>query len=309
LKRIIYDGDPGIDDALAILYMLKSPKTMPLGITTVSGNVAIDKATKNALNLVEMTGRGRVPVAMGATKPLLREHIHAEAFHGQDGLGDTNLLEPNLKPEPVHAADQIISSVMANKGDIVMVAVGPLTNLAMVVLKEPSIRSYLRRVIIMGGAIRVPGNVTMASEFNIYVDPEAAKIVFSSGLPITLVSLDVTMNHRNTLTPSRLREIEEANTSIGPFIGKIARFYNDSCRKHGEEGHMHDPLAVGIAIDEELITESERIYVDVETEGRITLGKTQADLRAYPTSAPNLTHCVQIDYEKFLNDFVDTLRS
>ena len=110
MEKIIYDGDPGIDDALAILYMLKSPKIVPLGITTVSGNVAIDKATKNALNLVEMTGRRSVPVAMGASKPLLREHIYAEAFHGQDGLGETNLPEPILKPESVHAMDQIISA-------------------------------------------------------------------------------------------------------------------------------------------------------------------------------------------------------
>jgi len=309
LPKVILDCDPGIDDALAMLYALKSPHTTLLGITTVAGNVTVDKAVKNALNVVEMVERGKVPVAKGATKPLYREHMHAEAFHGKDGLGDTNLPEASLKPEPVHASDQIISSIMANKGDVELVTLGPLTNLAMVVLKEPSIRSHLRKVIIMGGAIRVPGNVTMASEYNIYADPEAAKTVFNSGLPITLVSLDVTMNHRNILTPSHLRAIEDANPRIGAFIVRIARFYTESCGKNGQEGHLHDPLTVGIALDEELITECERIYVDVETEGRITLGKTQADLRRVPRCPPNLTHCVQINYEKFLNDFVDTLKS
>jgi purine nucleosidase len=308
LIKIIYDGDPGIDDALAILYALKSPKTMPLGITTVAGNVGIEKGTKNALNLVEMAERGRIPVAIGATKPLIREHVQAEEFHGQDGLGNTNLSAPNLKPEQNHATDQIVSSIMANKGEVVLVAVGPLTNLAIAVIKEPSIISHVRKVIIMGGAIRVPGNVTMASEFNMYADPEAAKIVFGSGLPITLVSLDVTMNRRNVLTSSRLKEIEDAETRAGGFIGRIARFYIESCRKHGEEGFMHDPLAVGIAIDEELLTECEHIYVDVETEGRITLGKTQADLRVHPKYPPNLTHCVQINYERFFGDFIDTLK-
>ena len=247
--KLIYDGDPGIDDALAILYALNSPKTILQGITTVAGNVTIDKTTKNALNLLEMAERSEIPVAKGAAKPLLRELRQAEEFHGPDGLGNTNLPEPKLKPEPIHAMDQIISSIMANKGDIALVAAGPLTNLAMAVLKEPNIRFHVRKVIIMGGAIRAPGNVTMASEFNIYTDPEAAKIVFNSGLPIILVSLD-----------------------------------------------------------EELMTESENIYVDVETEGKITLGKTQADLRRYSKCQPSLTHCVQIDYEKFFNDFVDTLR-
>jgi len=308
LIKIIYDGDPGIDDALAILYALKSPKTMPLGITTVAGNVGLEKGTRNALKLVEMSERGRIPVAMGATKPLIREHVKAEEFHGQDGLGNTNLPVPNLKPEQDHATDQIVSKIMANKGEVVLIAVGPLTNLAIAVIKEPDIVSHVRKAVLMGGAIRVPGNVTMASEFNMYADPEAAKIVFGSGLPITLVSLDVTMNRRNVLTSSRLKEIEDAGTKLGGFIGKIARFYIDSCKKHGEEGFMHDPLAVGLAINEELLTESEHIYVDVETEGRIALGKTQADLRVQPQYPPNITHCVQINYERFFADFIDTLK-
>ena len=170
-----------------------------------------------------------------------------------------------MKPEPIHAIDQIISSIITNKEDIVLVAVGPLTNLAIAVLKEPTIRLFVRRVIIMGGAIRAPGNVTMASEFNIYGDPEAAKIAFNSGLPITLVSLDVTVNQRNIMTPSRLKENEDAERRVRWFIGRIARFYMESCRKYEqiEGGYLHDPLAVGIAVDESLITESERIYVNV----------------------------------------------
>jgi len=250
-------------------------------------------------------------------KPLLRELRTAEHVHGKNGLGNTCLPRPKKREEQKDAVNLIIDKVKESPSEITLVTAGPLTNLAVVVLKEPSIKQDFEEVIVMGGALEVPGNVTPAAEFNIYTDPEAAKIVFHSGLPITLVSLDVTMKRENgkvvnILTPDRLAEIESAGTPLTKFIGKMTRFYMEFSKKYeGIEGcYLHDPLAVAVAIDKNLV-EPERLYVDVETKGEITLGKTLGDLRKIPECLkhePNVNVCRNVCSERFLDMFVNSLK-
>ncbi len=251
---------------------------------------------------------------MGASKPLLGELETSERFHGRDGLGDTEDLFRDLnyrellgKVKP--GVDLIVKSVLENPQPITLVTAGPLTNLALAVRMRPEIATKIGDVIIMGGAVREPGNVTMAAEFNIHTDPQAAKIVFNSGLPITLVSLDVTTKEENILTHDHLAEIEKTDTGISRFVSRIARYRMKSGResKYIRGCFLHDPLAVAIAIDRRLVRKSEEIYVDVETAGEITLGKTQADLRRYSEHRPNLTHCLEVDSGRFLDMFLQSL--
>src|SRR2546426_10720650 len=192
MYRIILDTDPGIDDALALFLALASPELQLEAITTVSGNVHVDLTTRNALTLLELAGRTDIPVARGCDRPLSRQPVFAEYVHGQNGLGGVELPEPQLQPVGQHAVDLIIERVMAAPREITLVPIGPLTNIALALRKEPRIAEHVREVVIMGGALRVPGNVTPEAEFNIYADPHAAHIVFHAGWPIRLVSLDVT---------------------------------------------------------------------------------------------------------------------
>jgi purine nucleosidase len=221
--RILLDCDPGIDDAMAILFALKSDNVKLEGITTVGGNISPDQTTQNALEILEVAGHYEVPVARGVAKPLLRDLKSTGEVHGKDGLGNVNLPLPRIKEKPIHAVDLIINTIMDNPGEITLVPVGPLTNIAVAVVKEPRLKDYVKDVVIMGGAVTVAGNITSEAEFNIYTDPEAAKMVFHSGMPITLVGLDVTM--KTLLKPEHLAEIEEANTPVTRLVGKIAKHY------------------------------------------------------------------------------------
>ena len=306
MKRIIYDGDPGIDDALAILLALRSPEVKLEAITTVGGNVALELATQNALRILELVGEKGVRVAKGYEHT---GHRTATDFHGEDGLGNTGLPLPARTAEKTNAVDLMISEIRRERYGISLVTAGPLTNVAKAVEKDPDIKDYVREVIVMGGAIRVPGNATSTAEFNIYTDPEAAKTVFASGLPITLVSLDVTT--QVVLRPEHLAEIEEADTELTDFIGRMVRYYMKASRVfEGLDGcYLHDPLAVGFAMDNS-IAHTEMIHVKVETrEGAMTRGMTVADLRARPSSRPNVRYCSMVRSEDFLSLFINRLRS
>jgi len=305
LKRIIYDGDPGIDDALAILLALRSPEVKLEAVTTVGGNVTVELATQNALKILELVGDEDVRVAKGYERPGLKT---ATSFHGEDGLGNTGLPPPTRKAESTNAVDLMISEIKTERYGISLVTAGPLTNLAKAVEKDPSIRDYVREVIVMGGAIGVPGNVTPAAEFNIYTDPEAAQTVFASGLPITLVPLDVTT--QVVLRPDHLAKIEEANTELTDFIGRMVRYYMEASKRFGglDGCYLHDPLAVGFAIDNS-IARTEMVHVEVEThKGAVTRGMTLADLRAKPSSRPNVRYCSEVRSDDFLDLFVSRLR-
>ena len=308
--RILFDGDPGIDDALAILYAAKSDNIELVGISTVGGNITIENTTRNALRLLEITGRTEIPVARGIGKPLLRVNESAGEVHGRDGLGNTSLPEPKIKEVPEHAVDFIINTIMKNPNQITLVPVGPLTNIAVAVIKEPRLKDYVKEVVVMGGAVTTFGNITPESEFNIYTDPEAAKIVFESGMPITLVGLDVTM--KTLLTPHHLAEITKAGTPVTDLIGKIITHYMKFYREVvGVDGcGMHDPLAVAVAADRSLV-KTRRYYVTVETKGEYTTGETVADLRASKeglVKPPNMDVCIEVDSERFLRRYIDTVK-
>lgn len=308
--QLIFDGDPGIDDALALLYALNSENAILRGITTVGGNISLDNTTRNALRILEITNHTEVPVARGIGKPLLRENKSVGEVHGKDGLGNSNLPSPKIKEVDIHAVDFIINTIMENPKQITLVPVGPLTNIAIAVIKEPRLKDYVKEVVIMGGAVTTFGNITPESEFNIYTDPEAAKIVFESGLPITLVGLDVTM--KTLLTPSHLEEIMTKSTPVTDFIDKIIthymKFYKEVVGVNG--CGMHDPLAVAVAIDKSLV-KTRKLFVTVETKGEFTTGETVADLRGSKEGVvrkPNMDVCVEVDAQRFLHSFIETLK-
>jgi purine nucleosidase len=309
-RRILFDCDPGIDDALALIYALRSKSVKLEGITTVGGNIDLDKTTQNALRILEITGREEVPVAKGIAKPLMRVNKSVGEVHGIDGLGNSQLPAPKIKESDVHAVDFIIDIIMENPGEIILVPVGPLTNIAVAVIKEPRLKDYVKEVVIMGGAVTTFGNITSEAEFNIYTDPEAAKIVFESGLPITLVGLDVTM--KTLLTPTHIEEITSMDTPVTSFVGKITRHYMEFYKNVvGVNGcGMHDPLAMGVAIDKSLV-KTKRFYVTVETRGEYTTGETVGDLRGSKEGVlhpPNMDVCLEVDSERFIRSFIETIK-
>lgn len=225
-KPIIMDVDVGVDDALAMMLALRSPELDLRAITTVSGNVHVDKTSVNALKVLEAMGVSRIPVAKGAAKPLLRDLEVAEDFHGKDGLGDSNIALPKLQVDKRHAVDLLTEETAARPKQIAVVATGPLTNIATVILREPRFAENVRELVIMGGAYGVTvygyGNANPAAEFNIYADPEAASIVFKSGIPLTAVGLDITTDPTTMLTKELYRRIKQAGTPLAKFVCLIA---------------------------------------------------------------------------------------
>jgi len=191
-KRILIDTDPGIDDSLAILLALASPEVQIEGITTIHGNCSVDQATINALSILELANSHGITVAKGFPIPLVQPSLLAAETHGDAGLGYAKLPEPRGRPKFQHASDFLIEKIMSNPGELTLVAIGPLTNVAFAIRKEPRIVEALKEVIVMGGTIRYPGNASPLAEYNVFVDPHAAHMVYHSGMPITLVPLDVT---------------------------------------------------------------------------------------------------------------------
>jgi inosine-uridine nucleoside N-ribohydrolase len=271
-RRIILDCDPGVDDALAIFLALRSPELKIEAITPVSGNVPLSFTLPNALRLVEIAGRPDVPVAGGAATPLIRRLVTAHYVHGENGLGGVEFPEPKLKPVAETAAELIRRVVHSSPGEITIVGIGPLTNVATALKSDPELASQIREIVVMGGSLS-GGNITPAAEFNFYVDPEAARIVFDSGVPLTMVGLDVT--HKVLLGEEQLKVLEAAQTPVSQTAAKIMRATFERMRK----GHdvtfvaMHDPLTVAHLIDPTLLTLKD-YYVQIETSGEFTAGES-----------------------------------
>ena len=274
--NIIFDTDPGVDDAFALLYALSHPNINVLGITTVFGNAPVEISTKNALILSEMAGKGTI-VYQGANKPLERKVTDYPSFiHGYDGLGDTNHPHPKLNASKLDAAHFIINEINENSGNINLVAVGPLTNIANSIKKDPSIVNKVNSLIIMGGSWLAGGNITPVAEANIYNDPEAAEIVFKSGLPIIMVGLDVT--NKVFLSQKDIDKLSSLNNS-GKFLKEISniymKFYKDTRNMDG--CFFHDATAVIAMTNPEFFKyKVARVYV---SQDNLTRGQTVVYLK------------------------------
>ncbi len=305
---LILDCDPGVDDALAILYAVRSPGCRLLACTTVRGNVDAATGALNALRVLEAAGAGDVPVAVGCDEWLLEPKSDARAVHGEDGLGNTFLPPPRGRPVDEHAVDVILRLTRQYPCEVVLVAVGPLTNLAVALAKDPELPRRVRRVVVMGGAARPPGNIGPVTEANIAHDPEAARAVFAAGWPLSMVGLDVTM--RTLLGEQDAERLRASGDPVGVFAHRIVQHYMDFYRRVlGRRAcALHDPLAVGVALDPSLVR-TVRAYVEVETAGRFTRGMTVVDLRVLynpelSVAEPNCDVCLEVEAERFLRTFL-----
>ncbi len=307
MLRIILDTDPGIDDALALFLALASPEDVQIeAITAVSGNVDVEATTRNALALLTLAGRTDIPVARGCSLPLVRTPVAADYVHGLNGLGEAALPDLAARPVAQHAVDLIVDTVLRAPGEITIVAIGPLTNVAMALRREPRIATLVREVVIMGGALRVPGNVTPAAEFNIYADPHAAHIVLHSGWPIRIVSLDTTM--QAALQREQVEALTRDGGTVKTFIRQMMAYSFDvfGPRYGVSEFHMHDPLCMAAAFQPDLIT-WEPAYVDVELAGTLTLGETVAYFKdsEATASAPNVQASIGVDADRFVRLYLE----
>ena len=320
-RRVIIDTDPGTDDAMAIILALNSPEFKVEALTVVPGNVDAHQGLENALKIVSLAGRCDVVVAGGAQHPLNQKLITAQFWHGKNGLANVELPVSKCKADPRFGPDLIIEMVHRYPHEITLIPVGPLTNIALAVSKDPSIAALVKDIVIMGGSIS-GGNVNGAAEANIYNDPEAAQIVFNGGWMVTMVGSDV--GERTLITRKYLAELQASHGPQSDFIAKIADFYLTRSEKSGYSGAaMYDPLAVGIALDPTLGTLKE-MHVDVETKGEFTRGETVAnrmgsnennvlhgdhyEIEGAIPLKPNARVCVASDAERFLQLFVSRIR-
>jgi pyrimidine-specific ribonucleoside hydrolase len=276
--RIIIDADPGVDDALAILLAAASPELRIEGITPVAGNVPLELTLPNALRLVEIAGRTDIPVAAGANRPLTRKLITAAYAHGENGLGGVQFPEPRTKPVSETASQLIRRVVRAHPGEVTIVAIGPLTNLAVAFREDHDLPHMVRSIYMMGGSLS-RGNVTPSAEFNIYVDPEAAQEVFHAGIPIVMVGLDVT--RKAVLRDEHIKRLEAASNQSAQAAGKITRaIWNRMQRSNFAGGPvMHDSVAVAALLHPATV-KLQDYYVEVETAGEFTAGETLGYSRA-----------------------------
>lgn len=314
---VILDTDGGVDDALALIMALNSPQLDLKAITVVAGNVSLEQATNNVLRVLSVVEPDTLPVvAQGCEKPLVKPPCYATTIHGADGLGELHRFKnpdgtpryPQLTIEPSteNAIELLLKAAQEYGKDLNIVAVGPLTNLATAIQKDSATLKKIGRIVIMGGAVTVPGNITAAAEFNFFVDPDAAQIVMESGIPITLVSLDVTMKAPLS------RQVVEDNCKHRPsqltqFVADCTEiymaFYRDNEGFYG--CYLHDPLAMAVAIDPSLV-KTKSLYMMVETKGQFTTGMSLADRRDRrdeKMNPPNVEVCLDVDTERFTQLF------
>jgi len=319
-KRIIIDTDPGTDDALAIMLGLNSPEIEVDAITVVPGNVTAEQGLHNALALASLANRCDIPVAGGAKHPLFQKLITAEFWHGKNGLADIEL-PVKCHADQRFAPDLIIEMLHKYPHEITLVPIGPLTNIALALLKDPSIAGLAKEVVIMGGGLS-GGNVNAAAEANIYNDPEAAQIVFSAGWRLTMAGLDV--SNKTLMTSKEVAELKASPGPISNFVAAVAQFLLDLSAKYGFNGTaMYDPLAMGAAIDPNLVT-TQAMHVDVETKGEFTRGETVANRQGFVERnvlhgdryviegmdrvRPNVQVCVDVKADQFLQMFVSRIK-
>ncbi|HMO57184.1 MAG TPA: nucleoside hydrolase [Roseiflexaceae bacterium] len=272
-RRVILDTDPGIDDALAILLALASPEVELAAVSVTGGNCPLGAGVRNALDVLALINRSDIPVCPGIGLPLLRPPYTAEETHGAAGLGYAQMAPSPVPPASEHGVDMIIREIMAHPGEVTLVAVAPLTNVALAIRKEPRIVEAVHDVIIMGGALRADGNTTSLAEFNFYVDPHAAHIVLESGMPITLLPWDVTS--KVLLTQDDVDRLRRIPTPLTHFIAEATRFYIEfHLSAFGYAGcSINDPIALAMVFMPDLVT-TEPMHVAIEYTSELTAGKT-----------------------------------
>jgi purine nucleosidase len=289
-QKIIIDTDPGQDDAVAILLALASPEDFDvLGIVAVAGNVSLAQNARNALKVVELSCRTDVPVYAGCERPMRRHLVTAEHVHGDSGLDGPGLPEPSIQLQQQHGVDYIIDTVLAHEpGTITLCTLGPLTNIAMALVKAPHIASRIKEIVMMGGAYFEVGNITPTAEFNIYVDPEAADVVLRSGVPIVMAPLDLT--HMILTTHDRLEKIAAIGNRAGTAVSQMLAFSERfDLQKYATKGApLHDPCVIAYLIEPDLF-EGRHINVTVETGSELTMGMTVADYWGITNRAANVT--------------------
>ncbi|WP_062108839.1 nucleoside hydrolase [Bacillus niameyensis] len=305
-KRVIIDVDTGIDDAIAILFALKSPNLKVEGITTVFGNVGVEQATDNTLRVIQLAKPSyEVPVAKGAAKPLKRKLSSFSDVHGYNGLGNIELPLSRQMPVDENAEDFILRKSRELKKDLIIVTLGRLTNIAHALIKDPTLATRVKQVYVMGGAVHTTGNITPVSEANMWGDPEAADIVFSSGIPITMVGLNVT--RKTKMTSQHLeflqRHCKPENREIVSFIHNAMTFYFDFYHSNYylmESAPVHDPLTVLVVLDPRIV-KTQQMPIKIECESETCLGMTVADLRPHPEVGSPVKVCVDVNAELAIN--------
>ena len=296
---IIIDTDPGQDDAVAILLALASPEFEVLGITAVAGNVPLALTAVNARKICELAGRADIKIYSGADRPMQRILVTAEEVHGKTGLDGPVLPEPTMSLQKQHAVDFLVETLMARPlGTVTLCALGPLTNIALALIREPRIAPRIRQIVAMGGGYFEQGNVTPSAEFNIYVDPHAARLVFDAGIPITLIPLDCT--HQALTTRSRVEAFRSMPNRAGPTTAQMLDFFErfDENKYGTDGGPLHDPCVMAWLLKPELF-EGRFVNVAVECESELTMGATVVDWWRVTKRPPNATVLRTVDADRF----------
>jgi len=307
-QKIIIDTDPGQDDAVAILLALASPDEIEvLGITAVAGNVPLSLTERNARIVCELAGRPDIAVYAGCDRPLKRKLVTAEHVHGKTGLDGPKLPEPKIKLQEKHGVDFIIDTILQEPGNSVSLCpLGPLTNIASAILKQPKIVSRIKQIVLMGGAYFEVGNITPTAEFNIFVDPDAAKIVFEAGIDIVAMPLDVT--HKALVTGERNEAFRQLQSPVGIAVAEMTDFFERFDKeKYGSSGApLHDPCVTAYLINPKIFS-GKKINVEIEIESELTLGMTVADWWGVTDRKANTFFVSDLDSEKFFNLLTERL--
>lgn len=308
MRRFWIDTDTASDDAVAILMALRWPDVHVEGISVVSGNVPVEMGARNALYTVELCGKA-TPVYLGLAKPLLQEASYAYFFHGSDGMGNMNYPEPRRSLQPEHAVEALIKAVRGAPGEITLVTLGPLSNIAAALAVAPDLAEKIPMCYVMGGAAACLGNMTPAAEFNIWVDPEAARMVFHSGIPLLMVGWEHCRGAAN-LDDRDMAEVRAIDTPFAHFsIDCNASAIETNRSWLGDPGlSLPDPVTMAIALDERVCTRRNKHYVDVEIQSTVTRGMTVVDELGVLNKQPNIEVCWAIDVPLWKETLYKTLR-
>lgn len=306
-RPIIIDADPGQDDAVAILVALASPEDLDvLAVTVVAGNVPLDLTMSNTLALVELARRTEVPVYRGSVRPMVNRLVTAEYVHGPTGLDGADLPPPTTRETAGHAVDKMVEVIMSWDDPVTVCTLGPLTNLGLALVREPRMVDKIDQLVMMGGGFFEGGNTTPAAEFNIFVDPHAAHVVFTSGLPIVMMPLDVT--HQALTTPERLKRFQDLDTDAGTAVAGMLGFYDrwDKAKYGLPGGPLHDPTVIAYLLSPELFSGRE-VHVEIETAPGPTQGMTVVDWWGVTDNTPNALVMNEVDADGFFDLIVDRI--